>query len=1290
MTKPFLFLYHYFEKHRVLFYCLFLAHFLLFGFFAIRIRPSEDISTMLPRDRQTAKLNDILQNAKFADKLVVMISMKDSTLKAPDSLLAFADEFAGRTRRELSHYIRSMEDQVNDSLFPALLALMQDHLPLYLTDADYAAVDSLISPGQLQRSLSQDVRTLSSPAGMVLGPMIRRDPVGITGLALQKIRQLQYDDNFELFDNHIVTRDGRWLLVFISPAYPPDNTGKNTILLNGLDRIIGSLETERLGRVQASYFGAVAVSAGNAVQLRKDSLLTLSITVLFLLLFIAWYFKRKSAPLLIMIPVVSGALFALAMIYLLKGTISVIALAAGSVVFGIAINYSLHVFNHFRHTGNIREVIRDLAFPLTIGSFTTIGGFFCLQFVRSEILKDLGLFAAFSLIGAAFSSLVFLPQLIRRKGTPASTKEVIREDSWIEKIARYHPERNRYIVIGMFALTILFGYTANRVRFDSDMMHMNFMPEALRQSEITLNRINAYSLRSVYLIADGASLDQALARNEQLGNKILRLQEQKVIRKYSGAFTLLFSDSLQRERIRRWDRFWSPGKKQQLLQALQETGRPLGFKETAFAGLAGMLDKSYMPLDATEKELVKKGFADDYIIAKPGQVSLITLLKVLPGDKQAVYDAFAGEPDASVIDRQFIAGKLVSIINLDFTQIAWMTSILVFVVMLITYGRIELTLISFIPMFIAFIWILGIMGIAGLEFNIVNIILSALIFGLGDDYSLFIMDGLLQEYRTGRRNLSSYKSSIVLSAITTLAGLGVLIFAKHPALRSIALISITGILCVVLIAQVLIPFLFNLMITNRVRKGRFPWTASGLLKSFFSFSYFAFGSMVMTVAGFLLIRLNPFNKEKGKYLFHLLLSKYTWSLVYIMGNVKKTILNPQQENFASPAVLIANHQSFLDIVIITMLHPKLVLVTNRWVWRSPVFGEIVRMADYYPATEGIENSVDRLAGRVREGYSIVVFPEGTRSSDGGIKRFHKGAFFLAEKLGLDILPVMIHGTSYAMSKGDFLLKDGRITIEYLPRIRPGDRRYGDNYTDRAKNIGRYFRETFARLRSEREQPVYFRELLYYNYVYKGPVLEWYLRIKVAVEHQYRLFHGLLPAEGTIVDIGCGYGFMSYMLHFAAPQRDITGFDFDEEKIEVAEHCFSRNDRIRFIHAEACAAQFEPADGIILSDVLHYLEPEKQSLLIQQCIDRLRPGGVLLIRDGDKDLGQQHRWTRLTEFFSTRFSGFNKTGGKGLFYFSGSSVRQIAARNKMDCRIVGQSKYTSNLIFVLTHAANEVL
>ena len=150
------------------------------------------------------------------------------------------------------------------------------------------------------------------------------------------------------------------------------------------------------------------------------------------------------------------------------------------------------------------------------------------------------------------------------------------------------------------------------------------------------------------------------------------------------------------------------------------------------------------------------------------------------------------------------------------------------------------------------------------------------------------MDGLLQEYKTGKKNLASYKSSILLSAITTIAGLGVLIFAKHPALKSIALIAIIGILCVVVIGQLLIPFLFNFLIRDRIRRQRFPWTFSGLLKSGFAFTYFACGSVVLALAALIFVKLNPFNKEKGKLIYHTIISSFARSMMYIMPNVKKT------------------------------------------------------------------------------------------------------------------------------------------------------------------------------------------------------------------------------------------------------------------------------------------------------------------------------------------------------------------------------------------------------------------
>ncbi len=936
--------------------------------------------------------------------------------------------------------------------------------------------------------------------------------------------------------------------------------------------------------------------------------------------------------------------------------------------------------------GICRTVISDLTFPLTIGGFTTIGGFLCLQFVQSEILKDLGLFAAFSLIGASLSSLIFLPQLIPVSDPEKGRVKIMERDGWMERIANYHPEKNKWLIGIIFILTIVFAFFVNRVGFDQDMMHMNYMPENLKNAEATLNKINAYSLRSVYLVTDGRNLDQALKEQESVYGKIKSLQQKNIIKRSSGIFQLLISDSLQRERIQYWNRYWTEKRKEDLIENLNKTGASLGFRITAFDPFIQTLNTSYQPLDLAETSTLRNGFANDYIIEKESGVSLISLLQVEPRDKKEVYDSFAGIPELTVIDKQYLTSKLLGIVSSDFGQIGWMTSILVFIVLLLTYGRIELALVSFIPMVIAFIWILGIMGMAGLEFNIVNIILSALIFGLGDDYSLFIMDGLLQEYRTGKKNLPSYKSSIVLSAITTLAGLGVLIFAKHPALRSIAFISITGILSVVLIAQVLIPFFFQFLIGNRIKKGFFPWTAFSLFKSVFSLCYFAIGSWVVTIIGYPLVNWNPFAKAGSRRLYHRILSSYTWSVLYIMGNVKKKIINPLKEDFSTPCVLIANHQSFLDILIMTMLHPKVILLTNNWVWNSPIFGRLVRIAGYYPVSRGIENGMEYFREKVNAGYSIAVFPEGTRSADEQIRRFHKGAFYIAEKLDLDILPVLIHGSGYTMSKGDFLLKDGFVTIKYLPRIKARDFYFGVDYTERSKFLGRHFRQQYAKLKAESEQPRFFREKLIYNYIYKGPVLEWYLRVKIRLEKDYRLFHDLLPKRGRILDIGCGYGFMSYMLQFAAPERQITGYDYDEEKIAVAAHCFSRNKNIHFIQADVSRWFPEPSDAMILSDLLHYLEPDQQESLIQKCMDTLRPGGVLLIRDGDRDQEKRHERTRLTEFFSTRLLSFNKTNGKKLHFLSGRLIRDLALRRQMDCRCLEDSAYTSNQLFVITHSA----
>jgi SAM-dependent methyltransferase len=184
-----------------------------------------------------------------------------------------------------------------------------------------------------------------------------------------------------------------------------------------------------------------------------------------------------------------------------------------------------------------------------------------------------------------------------------------------------------------------------------------------------------------------------------------------------------------------------------------------------------------------------------------------------------------------------------------------------------------------------------------------------------------------------------------------------------------------------------------------------------------------------------------------------------------------------------------------------------------------------------------------------------------------------------------------------------------------------------------------------------------------------------------LERYYEPFHELLPREGVFYDLGCGYGFMTYMLHWAAPGRKFTGIDYDEEKIETAQGNFMRDEDVQFQQGDVTGIDLQPCDGIIISDVLHYLLPEQQEALLANCVHALNMGGTLIIRDGVAELQKRIKGTKLTELFSTRIFKFNKTQND-LHYISQVFLEEFAAKHGMSIEVLDNSKFTANLTFVL--------
>jgi len=767
MTQLFLVAYEFFRKRKAVFWSTFIVTLLLLSFGASRIKLEEDITKFFPDDERVERLNYVFQNSKFVERLVIMVSSKDSVQVEPDSLIVVADELAERIGLELKPYVKKITRRVEEERIGEFIDVVQEYLPVFLNESDYAHLDSITRPDVVKQVMRENYAQLISPAGIALKKVLVKDPLGFSFLAISKLQQLQYDEGFELYDGYIITKDRRNLIFFVQPTYPPSETGNNSIFVEGLDSIVKGI-SDRHNEIKASYFGAAVVAVGNANQLRRDSVLTICLMVILLAVFLIGFFRKKRVIFLILVPVVFGGLFSLCCIYLLKGSVSILAIAAGSVILGIAVNYSLHFLVHLKHTHKVTQVIEDLVGPMTLGSATTVLAFFCLQLANATVLRDLGLFAGFSLIGAALCSLVFLPHLIE----PEMFQRDTHRENWIERLAFLSLGTGRLVVWGILLVTPLFLYFAGQVKFNSDMSRLNYMDDETLAAQRRLESINKSSLSTVYVVSTGRNLEIALRKTEQVTPFLQRLKESNDVTRYSAVSTFMISDSLQRVRLGRWSDFWTEERTSVVLLAVREEGKALGFSNQVLDNFERLISRHYESVSANSMNLIRTAFFDDYIIERDTIVTVITLANVDPSRKSAVYQALENAPVKS-FDRQMLTNLFVEYINADFNFIVTFTAILVFVALFISYGRIELTFITFAPMFITWIWILGIMGFMGIEFNIVNVMVSTFIFGLGDDYSIFIMDGLQQEYRVGKRNLPAIRSSIFLSAVTTIAGLGV-------------------------------------------------------------------------------------------------------------------------------------------------------------------------------------------------------------------------------------------------------------------------------------------------------------------------------------------------------------------------------------------------------------------------------------------------------------------------------------------------------------------------------------
>ena len=1148
MTAEIIRIYEYMKSHRKICWLSLSILTLSLVLLLASLTYKEDISDFLPDNNKYSKALKVYQDLVGANKIIVIAQYADSTKIAPDTIARAVDLFVGELeKKDKCNLFLNLTYQMDQSQVAEMISYVYQNIPYFLTPTDYLRMDSLVcKPDFIPSQLAADKQLLMLPASSLLSENIQRDPLNLFTPVVAGLQSNIPAISFENYDGYIFTPDMQRAIIMMDSPFGASETEENGELIETLDSIAQQVNIA-IPSVSFHLTGGPVIAVGNATQIKKDSLLSITIAIILIVLLLIYVFRRVWSILMIVVSIGWGWLFAMGGMALLHDSVSVIVIGISSVILGIAVNYPLHLIAHLQHTPNMETTLKEISKPLIIGNITTVGAFLALVPLKSVALRDLGLFSSLLLIGTIIFVLIYLPHTLK-------VKQRAHDINLLSKVSELSLDNKRWIVVGVLILTILFGYLSNGTVFDSNMNHINYMSKDQKNDMSYFQQLISSSMtgQTVYIVNSSADFDTSLDMSQNLSYTITQLEKEGIVKGKRSCSQFLCSQAEQEKRISRWKKFVSEHGKD-IEKQVRISAKNENFQESSFDDFFEILHADYdiQPMGYFSP-LTKTVFASNISVDSIAhQVNVVDMVYTNESDIEKVIAKIEKEhPEIYAFDVQGMNSSIATHLSDDFNYIGWACGIIVFVFLWLSFGSIELAVLSFIPMAVSWIWILGIMTVMDIHFNVVNIILATFIFGQGDDYTIFMTEGCQYEYAYRRKVLSSYKSSIIVSALIMFIGIGALIFAKHPALHSLAQITIIGMLSVVMMAYLFPPLIYKWLVSENGAYRVRPISIRGLFVTGYSAVIFFIQLATVYLLGGILFGIFR-GKGRSKRIFRDYIRMCFWFDMNHIWGVHFNYINSSNEDFANPAVIVCNHQSMLDTAFLMAISSKIIIVANSHASNHLVTRKVFQWMDFYTIPDNESADIFHLSELVKEGYSIVVFPEGIRNEKSSILRFHKGAFYLAEKLHLDTVPIYLHGVNHVFPRNTLCTYSGKVTLEIGERIKYGDKDYyGHDYKDCTRLMRNLYDKKFQLMKNQHETIEYYVPFVLDRYRYKGT--EIFRSVKRNLNNYKRHAEKYNTIDSScIIVLNSGWGELSLLLALIKPNAIVISVEKDEEKLCVS-------------------------------------------------------------------------------------------------------------------------------------------
>jgi predicted exporter len=786
-------------------------------FFISRMRTEENIMKLLPQNQEEIRAYQLLLDhfTSTSDMIILYGSREGGD---PSQILRGADSLATMLQQSGHFSVVNWRWELSDLL--AAQQLLKTHRERLYDAQDMQIIAGRLPADSIEFYLRQWKQALlESPAPFIAQQMLS-DPLHFDDLLFRKMAATQaFAGAIQIHEGCMFSRDMQQVIILARPIYPAMDSERSASLVDFMDRTARSIRENAADTgCEIQYAGSHRFTVENAARLKHDAQLTVSISIIAIAILALLVYSRPLLSLLTLLPAFFGTGLALAVMSAFSDRISAIIIGSGAMLIGISVDYGIHFLFYVDQTvagpdqkSKITGLVKSLYSPFVISALTTVIAFAVLLASTLPGYRQLAVFVSVGISASLIFVFFAIPHLVPRRQSQIVRRPTLPVASFFPHFFRISARYRRWIVILLIGLTLLFSGGLFRLQLEGDMQNFNSVSDKARQDWQTIQNLFGSALNNTSLIIESPDAAGALDRTALLDQKLRELQRQKIIASFSSISGLLPANRQQDENQQRWHNLFAQGNLEKLKADLNRTAAHLGFRPDAFTLFLDALADSSAPLsvDSFEGTLLEKMMANRLAITEKATFTLTTVT-LAPGQSfQFLRSELTAQfPGLIVHNSQQASFTMIRQIFTELKRIGLLSLLAITVFLTIVYRTDWRTLLVLIlPLLLCLIWTFGLMGWLGIKITLFSSIVSVFVFGVVVDYGIFLLSAFRHKEKDSHTSLAG--AAIVLSAATTVLGLGALSLARHPALFSLGITAMLGVLFGLAAVLLVVPLYFH-------------------------------------------------------------------------------------------------------------------------------------------------------------------------------------------------------------------------------------------------------------------------------------------------------------------------------------------------------------------------------------------------------------------------------------------------------------------------------------------------